>query len=1327
MRGKNSYNCALVRRYRSGVREVSFISLLNIVTMLFFGFVISGVYNICFISSSVSAYTASISTSGNVTVDVASFGDKASLGTDNIVVSSDCPSGYAVSIVGPTDNTLYKGGDNTSSDTIPASSGTVSNPVSILGNNLGTWGYSTANNTTVSSNFIGLTSTQTQIKTKASASSSGGDSFSVYYGVSVSGTTASGTYTLAESSQGAGDDTIVYYLTTGANCASYAIKYDDNGANSATTMSITHNIVENDEVTLAASNYQRQGYGFAGWSTIQLNPDSASFQTDLATAKAAGKVFGPNEVVTVDTNFLAQAVEQNGIYYVTMYAIWVKPAQNAYLQNWQGCDSMNTGDVIALTDQRDSQAYAVAKLADNNCWMIENMRLEATNSSDGTKAQGFGGAFSGLATAETSNFIASTTSNSKYSTSNITGSNQGYRFPRYHNRNTNAAVSNMSTTNANVYGYGNYYSFAAALANTTDFTTTTSSETASTSICPTGWRLPRGGDRDIIQNANTNDIYNLWLTLIGAPPAQYTTSTTPIWIDDNNTEGTDASKAIRTYPNNFIYSGILNNSSNEYRGVYGYYWTSTTKSGTNGFHYNFGDNGVAGGTWDGPKAEGLSVRCVNGNSSSYTVTINAGPGISTLTASGWTGSGTGTLTKAFSAGDTIDLSTIAPTRKTGYTGTSYSSAGSGSISGSTFTVGSGAGTITIGATGLITPTCTIQGGDTKVFNYASTILTATDNSSSYDTSSADIVYSFGYGSSATNTLGNFSATQAGNTYEITKNNTDNGSNGFYDTRYYGVRVTVTDKTDSSITSTCTSGTGTGTGSTVANRTTVARFNSRINFDANGGTLSGTSPVYVAYENSTTYSSRTATTVGTIPSATPPTGQVFDGWWTASSGGNQVIDGSGNIQNSVADWTDANGRWIRTTFNSSAVTTDTLFAHYTSGTTRKTLYEEVEDQSRGTQTAANLQASLNASNSGVYEYNSTAFGADTDGAKGDNTKATIYYYRGILDNTTGTYGSNGDGAAYPNYVILDADGTKTTADTCWRIIRTTGSGGTKMIYNGNWTGSTCANATTSAQISSPVATSTFNGTANTTSVARQAVRVGYTHNSTYATTSNSTQTPDTLFGSNSNYSVNNTNSTIKGNVESWYNSNLTSYTSILEPNAGYCNDRSAFQNTSGSTATSTLRSYTTNTNQTGATYRAYFGAYTRNIGTSKVPGLGCSKSTVDVYSTSTSAGGNGQLAAPVALITADEASFAGSGSQTANQGSGYNANSFLRTGSTFWTMSPYYRYGSYAYNFYMNTNGYMQNGRVDAAYGIRPVVSLQDGTTPSDGTGTATDPWVIMAP
>ena len=84
---------------------------------------------------------------------------------------------------------------------------------------------------------------------------------------------------------------------------------------------------------------------------------------------------------------------------------------------------------------------------------------------------------------------------------------------------------------------------------------------------------------------------------------------------------------------------------------------------------------------------------------------------------------------------------------------------------------------------------------------------------------------------------------------------------------------------------------------------------------------------------------------------------------------------------------------------------------------------------------------------------------------------------------------------------------------------------------------------------------------------------------------------------------------------------------------------------GSTATTSIRPYTTSTN-TGATYVAYFGAYQRNTSTkSTPPSLTCTKSSADRYSTDTASGGNGQLNSPVALLTADEASFAGSGTAT----------------------------------------------------------------------------------
>ena len=391
-----------------------------------------------------------------------------------------------------------------------------------------------------------------------------------------------------------------------------------------------------------------------------------------------------------------------------------------------------------------------------------------------------------------------------------------------------------------------------------------------------------------------------------------------------------------------------------------------------------------------------------------------------------------------------------------------------------------------------------------------------------------------------------------------------------------------------------------------------------------------------------------------------------------------------------------------------------------------LYDAVADQSKGTtQTSSDLQATITTSNSGVYEYNSS-FGADSDGTKQDNTKATIYYYRGILDSnlsgTTGnnSYGSNGDGETHPNYVRLN--------DTCWRIIRTTGSGGVKMIYNGLFssgtTSNSCANAANNAQIS---ATSNYSGTAGNQTSGRQVARIGYTYNNTYAssTSTNSSTAVNTLFGSDSNYSGNSTSSSLKTAVETWYNNNLTDFTSILEPNAGYCNDRSSFTNTGGTQAASNVYAYT---NSTNSNRRTYFGAYSRNAyNTAKYPSLNCSRSTVDRYSTSTASGGNGQLSVPVALITADEASLAGSGRQTANEGSAYNANSYLRTGSNYWTLTPFYRYGSYAYNFYMSDGGYMQNGRVDTVYGIRPVVSLKEGTEATSGSGIATDPWVVEAP
>ena len=361
-------------------------------------------------------------------------------------------------------------------------------------------------------------------------------------------------------------------------------------------------------------------------------------------------------------------------------------------------------------------------------------------------------------------------------------------------------------------------------------------------------------------------------------------------------------------------------------------------------------------------------------------------------------------------------------------------------------------------------------------------------------------------------------------------------------------------------------------------------------------------------------------------------------------------------------------------------------------------------------------SADTSTSGVFEWDGMTAGNGVD-SNGGSQK--IYFYRGILNSDgSGTYGSDGSANAYPNYVKL-------ANNTCWRIVRTTSTGGVKIIYNGTWRNGTCADTGGFVLTTSPfnTASTTASGTTYTGLQYQNIHAVGYTYSSLAAGTESATPI-STIFGSNSNYATTNTNSSIiKQYLDSWYSTNMTDYTSKLEGDAGYCNDRSLNTGTSWTTPltdSDTIVPYGT----TGLT-SYYFGSYIRNANSSTFsPTLTCPRGKVDLYSYANNAGnGNGQLTYPVALLTADEASLAGNGWN--NSFSAYNANSYLRSGSVFWLLSPDVRdsYG-YAVGFSVVSGGKLSNGSVYNAYGVRPVISLAPGTTVL-GSGTATDPWEVQ--
>ena len=352
--------------------------------------------------------------------------------------------------------------------------------------------------------------------------------------------------------------------------STYTILYEGNG-NTGTQNMIVQNIgIENgDEITLYASNYSRSGYGFAGWSTTQIDPDASNAATQIAAAK----IYGPNETITADSDLLNQA--QSGTRDIVFYAVWVKSAGN--MQDWQGCSSMSINEVTARRDTRDGNVYAIAKLADGQCWMIENLRLSNNASSpnwgDATASQGFGGVFNGLANSETA-LPSVTTYNSLYTTTTssttryiitgnglVAGDNLAYRFPRYNSDTTTAPATNMMSSNANVYSYGNYYTWPAAVGNTQFYRVgdgTHGSKNAGTSICPSGWQLPDA--IDTVTNSDYNKLKNALVNTYG--------TTSP------------ASAVFRKFPNNYVYNGQSSGTTLYRRGWHGYYWTSDVTSAT---------------------------------------------------------------------------------------------------------------------------------------------------------------------------------------------------------------------------------------------------------------------------------------------------------------------------------------------------------------------------------------------------------------------------------------------------------------------------------------------------------------------------------------------------------------------------------------------------------------------------------------------------------------------------------------------------------------------------------------------------------------------------
>ena len=271
---------------------------------------------------------------------------------------------------------------------------------------------------------------------------------------------------------------------------------------------------------------------------------------------------------------------------------------------------------------------------------------------------------------------------------------------------------------------------------------------------------------------------------------------------------------------------------------------------------------------------------------------------------------------------------------------------------------------------------------------------------------------------------------------------------------------------------------------------------------------------------------------------------------------------------------------------------------------------------------------------------------------------------------------------------------------WRIIRTNEDGSVRMLYSGTNHDTTSGYIGRSSYDSSVYDDSTLDD---------DPMYVGYMYGTT---------------GSLSNNRLNTNSSTIKATIDTWYQNNLlTNYDKYISKTAIYCNDRSVG----------------IGTYSTGSSF--YYGGFTR-LNRNKVPSYKCganagnglfetTQATADKFSASTEGGGNGQLTYPVALMTADEISFAG-GLWNTSLSSPYawyytNSASGSITGTNWWwLLSPSY-WNSDPYMFYVygsDIPGYLNADKVNYLTAVRPVISLSSCTTIKSGNGTPTDPYVV---
>lgn len=372
----------------------------------------------------------------------------------------------------------------------------------------------------------------------------------------------------------------------------YTINYHSNGGVNSVEYLCYRNTSQNKnmcrEHSGAYEKPSKDDHLFMGWSTTDgsaevdyIGEAEAMLAIDMNSDEDMDvyAVFTP--VVYLDQAYSAagkEKIEVDGNEYYTLQDMETSI-----------CESSNAvGFTLDVVDIRDNHIYKIGKLADNKCWLLDNLALDLMNESVRTKMSS---ANTNSTDSDIDRMLNGTDSISGTSTTWPSDYQQGFAWSIIKNDSADIIPTDSLST-AGGWKSGMYYNLCAASAGKNCTGRNSSDDygfgNITGDICPTNWRLPayRAVGGEYVKEGEV--LYDSY-------------------VAEGSTSKLDAFRNAFRLP----YSGYVNDSGNiNYLNNYNYFWTSSNASySPNSWNiYSVSSSGLRYSSLS--RKNGATIRCV---------------------------------------------------------------------------------------------------------------------------------------------------------------------------------------------------------------------------------------------------------------------------------------------------------------------------------------------------------------------------------------------------------------------------------------------------------------------------------------------------------------------------------------------------------------------------------------------------------------------------------------------------------------------------------------------------------------------------------------------